>query len=123
MSSLISTATMQAHKATWWVNTGRRDDAAPCGQERIRKTAALAGFWPGHVATCSCGWDSRTDGQIRARAAGALEDHRFTAQTDAEVIAAGACDTCHAAAGDYCTSPDGTRRDILHASRYENDLA
>lgn len=123
MSSLVSRETLKAHKATWWVNTGERDASAPCGQQRIRKTAGLAGFWPGHVATCSCGWDSRTDGQIRARAADALDDHRFTAETDAQVTAEGPCPTCGAGAGIYCTDADGTTRDILHAARYESDLA
>ncbi|MEQ7008364.1 hypothetical protein ABN028_19505 [Actinopolymorpha sp. B17G11] len=77
MASRITTATLKAHRATWWVyvfdNDGRRT--------RIRKEARMRGSWPGYDVTCSCGWESRTGGATRRSVEDELWLHRYNVQT------------------------------------------
>lgn len=56
-----------AHRIRWYVVVD--------GQ-RIPKTSAMRGTWPGYEATCSCGWDSRTGGALRRVVAEKVADHK-----------------------------------------------
>ena len=78
LQDMITAETRQAHRATWYVWSGG---------ERIRRTAAMRGSWPGWDVECSCGQGSHTGGAIRARVEEWLWDHRYDAQVDAELRA------------------------------------
>lgn len=115
MSSLIRPEIMTAHTATWYTWSGG---------VKARRTGRERGTGWGYDVTCSCGkFETRTGGATRGSIQRELEDHRWDAQTDADVIAAGPCRTCGAGTGAYCTDDDGQPRDILHASRYRDDMA
>ncbi len=61
------TSASSSHRIRWYVVVD--------GQ-RIPKTSAMRGAWPGYDATCSCGWDSKTGGALRPRVAEAIADHK-----------------------------------------------
>lgn len=69
----FSAATTAAHRITWWVYTGN-------GSERIRRTAAMRGQWPGYDVTCSCGWETRTGGAVRSYIASEVHFHKWLAE-------------------------------------------
>ena len=54
------------HRIRWWVYAG---------DKRIPHEASMRGQW-GFDATCSCGWDSRTGGAIRARVREYVNEHK-----------------------------------------------
>jgi hypothetical protein len=73
--NLITPATMQAHRATWYVWANG---------VRFRHRSSMRGTW-GWDVTCSCGWESRTGGATRGSVENDLFDHRYGAQCAAEV--------------------------------------
>lgn len=73
---------MIEHKIRWFVVVDG---------ERFPHTAAMRGSWPGWDATCSCGWDSRTGGSIKARITEAVWYHKNIEVGD------GRCDICRTA--------------------------
>jgi hypothetical protein len=60
----MATTTKTAHQIRWFVYTGDKDENGR--PERIRRTATMRGFWPGYDVQCSCGWETRTGGAVRA---------------------------------------------------------
>ena len=113
LNDLLTPATKQAHRAQWSVYTGDRD--AQGLPERIRWSSKMRGAWPGFDVACSCGtWESRTGGATRGSVEEELFDHRFGAQTDAEVLAT-TCRRCQAKPGDPCTGFSG----LMHPERYQ----
>jgi hypothetical protein len=52
---------MSEHKIKWWVYA--TDGLG--GREKIRHSNSMCGPW-GYEASCSCGWETRSGGAIRA---------------------------------------------------------
>lgn len=72
-TSLLTPATMRAHRARWFVWAGG---------EKLPHTAQMRGTW-GYDVACSCGqWASSTGGGTRACVASELWDHRYEAQSN-----------------------------------------
>lgn len=67
----MTKAQTTGHRISWWVYTGN-------GQERIRRTAKMRGWWPGYDVTCSCGWETRTGGAVRSYVEREVWLHKFT---------------------------------------------
>ena len=70
--SLIRPEVMKAHRAHWFVYTGRGAD-----RTKIPHTANMRGHWSGYDVTCSCGWQSATGGATRRSVTEALWNHRL----------------------------------------------
>lgn len=63
-------------RITWWVYTGATDPATG-RRERIRRTAAMRGFWPGYDVECACGWATNTGGAVRSYIEQEVWMHKF----------------------------------------------
>lgn len=60
LESAVDVITVEpGHRIRWYVYTGN-------GKERIPRTAAMRGPWPGYDVICSCGWETRTGGGVRS---------------------------------------------------------
>lgn len=78
LNSLLTPATMRAHRARWYVYTGGQD--ANGQPERIPHVSTMRGQW-GYDVACSCGWETKTGGGLRRYVEDKLFDHRHEAQT------------------------------------------
>lgn len=83
LNDMLTAETLAAHRATWYVYAGGYGEPTT----RLRHTSTMRGSWAGWDVECSCGSGSRTGGAIKARVAEWLFDHRYEAQTDAELHA------------------------------------
>jgi len=112
--SLISSETLKAHRARWFVWAGG---------VKIRRNSKMRGSW-GYDVTCSCGWESKTGGATYGTVEDALFDHRHDAQIEAEVLAGFACPdpSCLAAAGEPCKDWRGEPQDWMHPGRWRASM-
>lgn len=56
------------HRIRWFVWAGG---------EKLPRESTMRGSWDGWDAECSCGWQSRTGGMIKARVAEAVRRHKW----------------------------------------------
>ena len=52
---------MNKHRIQWWAYAYDSEG----NEQKIRRSDSMRGPW-GYDVTCSCGWESRTGGAIRA---------------------------------------------------------
>jgi hypothetical protein len=66
---------MSTHKIKWWAYA--YDSAG--NEQLIRRSDAMRGSW-GYDVTCSCGWQSRTGGAIRAYVQQEVRRHKVESE-------------------------------------------
>lgn len=115
---LLSPETMKGHRVRWFAYSG------PYGEkEPLRSGQKLIGI--GYDVTCSCGWESKTGGAIKASVQRDLLAHRLDEQAKSSARSR-KCRECGAEPGQACRDNGPFRSKVLpylHVARWEDDLA